>query len=64
MKPSGVKTVVICPWALREGILLRCPEDGPGWWAGLEGQGEAGRPLDGVAAATRPLRVARSSPLP
>ncbi|MGW2723000.1 Ppx/GppA phosphatase family protein [Streptomyces sp. NPDC001492] len=61
MKLSGVKTVAICPWALREGILLRWLEDGPDWWADLEGEDEAARPLDGVTVATRPLRVAASS---
>ncbi|GAA2504545.1 phosphatase [Streptomyces longisporus] len=64
MKLSGVKTLAICPWALREGILLRYLEDGPDWWADLEGQDEAARTLDGVAVATRPLRVAVSSSAP
>jgi exopolyphosphatase/guanosine-5'-triphosphate,3'-diphosphate pyrophosphatase len=30
MKLIGVKTLLICPWALREGILLRYLEDGTG----------------------------------
>ncbi|MGW3118109.1 Ppx/GppA phosphatase family protein [Streptomyces sp. NPDC001107] len=64
MKLSGVKTVVICPWALREGILLRYLEDGPEWWSDMDGQDETARPLDGVAVATHPLRVARSSSRP
>ncbi len=33
MKLTGLKTVTICPWALREGVLLRHIEDGPSWWA-------------------------------
>ncbi|MFF7857298.1 Ppx/GppA family phosphatase [Streptomyces sp. NPDC007904] len=33
MKLTGLDTVTICPWALREGVLLRHIEDGPGWWA-------------------------------
>jgi exopolyphosphatase/guanosine-5'-triphosphate,3'-diphosphate pyrophosphatase len=32
MKLSGVDAVTICPWALREGILLRYLEDGMDWW--------------------------------
>ncbi|MGY4982784.1 Ppx/GppA phosphatase family protein [Streptomyces sp. 900105755] len=36
MKLSGVKTLSICPWALREGILLRYLEDGADWWADIE----------------------------
>lgn len=36
MKLSSVKTVVICPWALREGILLRYLEDGADWWTETE----------------------------
>ncbi|MEU4998033.1 Ppx/GppA family phosphatase [Streptomyces sp. NPDC021622] len=32
MKLSGVKTVTICPWAIREGVLLRHMEDGGKWW--------------------------------
>ncbi|GGX95829.1 hypothetical protein GCM10010515_73010 [Streptomyces fructofermentans] len=35
MKLMGVDEVVICPWALREGVLLRCIEDGNAdWWDG------------------------------
>ncbi|MEU9356401.1 Ppx/GppA family phosphatase [Streptomyces griseoloalbus] len=33
MKLTGLQTVTICPWALREGVLLRHIEDGPSWWA-------------------------------
>ncbi|GHH91809.1 Ppx/GppA phosphatase family protein [Streptomyces capillispiralis] len=33
MKLTGLRTVTICPWALREGVLLRHIEDGPSWWA-------------------------------
>ncbi|MGW5651478.1 Ppx/GppA phosphatase family protein [Streptomyces humi] len=36
MKLSGVRTLAICPWALREGILLRFLEDGTDWWADIE----------------------------
>ncbi|GAA2260232.1 hypothetical protein GCM10010145_32090 [Streptomyces ruber] len=32
MKLTGLKAVTICPWAIREGVLLRHIEDGPSWW--------------------------------
>ncbi|MFD4628832.1 Ppx/GppA family phosphatase [Streptomyces sp. NPDC058284] len=34
MKLTGIEAVTVCPWALREGILLRYIEDGDAdWWA-------------------------------
>ncbi|BBC38885.1 putative phosphatase [Streptomyces graminofaciens] len=33
MKLTGLRTVTVCPWAIREGVLLRHIEDGPSWWA-------------------------------
>ncbi|WP_306336442.1 Ppx/GppA phosphatase family protein [Streptomyces sp. KL118A] len=34
MKLTGIEEVTVCPWALREGILLRYIEDGDAdWWA-------------------------------
>ncbi|MFJ4469599.1 Ppx/GppA family phosphatase [Streptomyces sp. NPDC089424] len=33
MKMTGLKTATVCPWAIREGVLLRHIEDGPSWWA-------------------------------
>ncbi|MEU0969359.1 Ppx/GppA family phosphatase [Streptomyces sp. NPDC005917] len=58
MKLGGVRTVAICPWALREGILLRYLEDGPDWWAGVETRGGAEGPsLDGAAVSPLPLRA-------
>ncbi|MGW0706239.1 Ppx/GppA phosphatase family protein [Streptomyces sp. NPDC002643] len=32
MKLSGLKVVTVCPWAIREGVLLRHIEEGPAWW--------------------------------
>jgi exopolyphosphatase/guanosine-5'-triphosphate,3'-diphosphate pyrophosphatase len=32
MKLMVLKAVAVCPWAIREGVLLRCIEDGPRWW--------------------------------
>ncbi|MFE0175957.1 Ppx/GppA family phosphatase [Streptomyces sp. NPDC059002] len=50
MKLMDLDTVTICPWAIREGILLRRMEDGPGWWAAADGEE--------VPYRTVPLRVA------
>lgn len=34
MKLTGVDELTVCPWGLREGILLRCIEDsGTDWWS-------------------------------
>ncbi len=40
MKLTGVRTVTICPWAIREGVLLRHIEDGPSWWAEIARRNE------------------------
>lgn len=65
MKLTGLKVVTICPWALREGVLLRHIEDGPSWWADVVQRGEdeegswcgtaSGGALSGSAV---PLRIA------
>ena len=35
MKLMGIEEMTLCPWALREGVLLRCIEDGNAdWWDG------------------------------
>ncbi|MGN9817669.1 Ppx/GppA phosphatase family protein [Streptomyces sp. SD11] len=65
MKLMGIDEVTICPWALREGVLLRCIEDGSAdWWDayGVEAQESAApsaRPL-----VLRPLREAGATPEP
>ncbi|MFD7436008.1 Ppx/GppA family phosphatase [Streptomyces sp. NPDC059861] len=51
MKLMGLRTVTVCPWALREGVLLRCIEDGPDWWDTLHVAGTA-------TAATGSLHLA------
>ncbi|MEV8431692.1 Ppx/GppA phosphatase family protein [Streptomyces chartreusis] len=60
MKLSAVKSLMICPWALREGILLRYLEDGADWWADLDRHDGTRPHLDALptGTATRPLRVA------
>ncbi|MDF3144653.1 Ppx/GppA family phosphatase [Streptomyces sp. T21Q-yed] len=53
MKLTGLSTVTICPWAIREGIMLRHIEDGASWWAEITR-------LDDVAVSSEPvpLRIA------
>lgn len=42
MKLTGIEAVTVCPWAIREGILLRHIEDGPDWWAEISCRAEPG----------------------
>ncbi|MEU6356522.1 Ppx/GppA family phosphatase [Streptomyces sp. NPDC047072] len=53
MKLTGIRTVTICPWAIREGVLLRHIEEGPAWWAEIARRREEPAPPDPV-----PLRIA------
>ncbi|MEV5911226.1 hypothetical protein DMH25_04630 [Streptomyces sp. WAC 01325] len=53
MKLTGIKTAAICPWAIREGVLLRYIEDGAGWWSEIAKRSEAAVPVGGA-----PLRIA------
>ncbi|MFF4585238.1 Ppx/GppA family phosphatase [Streptomyces sp. NPDC001388] len=55
MKLTGLRTVTVCPWAIREGVMLRHIEDGAAWWA------EVTRLADEAAGTPEPvpLRVAR-----
>ncbi|MET9764863.1 Ppx/GppA family phosphatase [Streptomyces sp. NPDC006372] len=56
MKLTGIKSVTVCPWAIREGVLLRHIEDGPSWWAEITRQNEEAALPDPV-----PLRIATAS---
>ncbi|MGR6968440.1 Ppx/GppA phosphatase family protein [Streptomyces cynarae] len=53
MKLANFETVTICPWAVREGVLLRSIEDGLGWWSKVARDGE-----ETLSGAAVPLRVA------
>ncbi|MEU7721965.1 Ppx/GppA phosphatase family protein [Streptomyces tibetensis] len=55
LKLTGIKAVTVCPWAIREGVLLRHIEDGPSWWAEVALRSEEAAPADPV-----PLRLARA----
>ncbi|KOU61848.1 hypothetical protein ADK57_26950 [Streptomyces sp. MMG1533] len=56
MKLTGLRTLTLCPWAIREGILLRHIEDGPSWWAEIVRRNEEDAPPDPV-----PLRIASAT---
>ncbi|MEW2048843.1 Ppx/GppA family phosphatase [Streptomyces sp. NBC_00377] len=59
MKLTGLTSVTVCPWAIREGVMLRHMEDGPAWWA------EVTRLADDEEAAVPepvPLRLAQHGP--
>ncbi|MFJ7768462.1 Ppx/GppA family phosphatase [Streptomyces sp. NPDC097107] len=53
MKLTGLETVTLCPWAIREGVLLRHIEDGPSWWAEVIRRNE-----EAHLPTPAPLRVA------
>jgi len=55
MKLTGLKTVTICPWAIREGVLLRHIEDGGSWWSEVSRRGDDEPPAGSGAV---PLRIA------
>ncbi|MBZ3905661.1 Ppx/GppA phosphatase family protein [Streptomyces griseiscabiei] len=65
MKLTGLKSVTICPWAIREGILLRHIEDGPAWWSEVTrtvlDAGETG-PGGSSVPGSVPLRIAVPAP--
>ncbi|MFI5683309.1 Ppx/GppA family phosphatase [Streptomyces sp. NPDC051636] len=56
MKLTGLGAVTLCPWAIREGVLLRRIEDGPAWWAETTRRAEEPPPPEPV-----PLRVASTA---
>ncbi|MEV5884621.1 Ppx/GppA family phosphatase [Streptomyces sp. NPDC052020] len=56
MKLTGLRTVTVCPWAIREGIMLRHIEDGPSWWAEVTRRGDEAPAPDPV-----PLRIATTT---
>ncbi|MEU0899378.1 Ppx/GppA phosphatase family protein [Streptomyces massasporeus] len=56
LKLTGIKAVTVCPWAIREGVLLRHIEDGPSWWGEVARRSEEAAPPDPV-----PLRIAATS---
>jgi exopolyphosphatase/guanosine-5'-triphosphate,3'-diphosphate pyrophosphatase len=57
MKLMGITEVTMCPWAIREGILLRLIEEGSAWWSDLAKSLDAGA----APAGPTPLRIADPS---
>ncbi|MEU7647049.1 Ppx/GppA phosphatase family protein [Streptomyces huasconensis] len=57
MKLTGLEVLTVCPWALREGILLRYIEDGDAAWWDREDDGSA---FAGGTRGGTPLRLAGS----
>jgi exopolyphosphatase/guanosine-5'-triphosphate,3'-diphosphate pyrophosphatase len=69
MKLTGIKTLTICPWAIREGVLLRYVEDGEAWWAEITQkqqeqleQPEQQEHAEAVPVGPTPLRIALPEP--
>ncbi|MDL5205545.1 Ppx/GppA family phosphatase [Streptomyces sp. ALI-76-A] len=56
MKLTGISTLTLCPWAIREGVLLRHIEDGPSWWAEITRRSDEIPPPDPV-----PLHIATAT---
>lgn len=54
MKLTGLQSVTICPWAIREGVMLRHIEDGAGWWAEVSRLEEEIAPPDPVPLTIAP----------
>jgi exopolyphosphatase / guanosine-5'-triphosphate,3'-diphosphate pyrophosphatase len=52
MKLMALRTVTVCPWAVREGVLLRHIEDGEDWWTDIT------RNIHTAAAHADTLRLA------
>ncbi|OLZ74613.1 hypothetical protein AV521_03055 [Streptomyces sp. IMTB 2501] len=53
LKLMGLRGAVVCPWAIREGVLLRYIEDGAAWWTDVTDPTDAAPPN-----STAPLRIA------
>ncbi|MEU1014463.1 Ppx/GppA family phosphatase [Streptomyces sp. NPDC005900] len=58
MKLTGLEVLTVCPWALREGILLRYIEDGDATWWTRENPGSTAGTAPGDMS---PLRLATST---
>ncbi|MEU8980890.1 Ppx/GppA family phosphatase [Streptomyces sp. NPDC048309] len=54
MKLTGLQSLAICPWAIREGVLLRHIEDGASWWAEMADRSDDAP----TGAGAIPLRIA------
>ncbi|GAB1339389.1 phosphatase [Streptomyces sp. E-15] len=60
LKLMGLSRAVVCPWGIREGVLLRYAEDGADWWADAAGAAEitTPSPMATVPSPAAALRIA------
>ncbi|MFB7507072.1 Ppx/GppA phosphatase family protein [Streptomyces broussonetiae] len=56
LKLMGLRGAVVCPWAIREGVLLRYLEEGADWWTDVTGTADSAGPSPGAT-----LRIAGPS---
>ncbi|MEV6806117.1 Ppx/GppA family phosphatase [Streptomyces sp. NPDC051132] len=54
LKLMGLPRAVVCPWAIREGVLLRYAEDGADWWADATAGSAAPPPAAALRIASPP----------
>ncbi|GHG92212.1 Ppx/GppA family phosphatase [Streptomyces rubradiris] len=52
LKLMGVSRAVVCPWAIREGVLLRYAEDGADWWTDVTSTAGTVTPAAGAVPTT------------
>lgn len=55
MKLTGIKTVTVCPWGIREGVLLRYMEDGGSWWKEMARISDDAEAMGAVALRIAPM---------
>jgi exopolyphosphatase/guanosine-5'-triphosphate,3'-diphosphate pyrophosphatase len=55
MKLTGIKTVTVCPWGIREGVLLRYIEDGGAWWTEMTRRSDDAETAGAVALRIAPV---------
>ncbi len=55
MKLTGIKTVTVCPWGIREGVLLRYMEDGGSWWKEMTRISDDAEAMGAVALRIAPM---------
>ncbi|MEU1573286.1 Ppx/GppA family phosphatase [Streptomyces collinus] len=61
MKVMAVHTATVCPWAIREGVLLRHIEDGGDWWAEMTHDAATSTAEDPLCLAVLPSRARSQS---
>lgn len=64
MKLMDLRVVTVCPWAIREGVLLRYVEDGAGWWTDVTQAPQSAPEPSGDLRAVTPDRAPGPAPVP